>query len=178
MVEGDVTKKQTSSSFPVYAEGSEMFMRGLVLEGSAPDDVVVTTSVESNNGPISWTTTASAVTNAETGQCFQSFAHSRIKELLSFRDAAQLLGDDMNPYSPLSEPCYLNLALCAENEALVLALESQLVWPGLTSIVTPEDETCQAFEDTAVCYDDGMGGSDGEDGTYGGYGSNENDNDY
>ena len=111
-------------------------------------------------------------------ECMQSFAHAKISELMLFRDAAVKLGNAMDDYFPLysmqnvmpssesqsqraddgdtrhrvRREQSVNVAQLAEEEALELALEASVVWPGLTAMVTVKSETCAAAaEGVAVC---------------------------
>ena len=164
------TTTTTKSSFPVLADGSEVVMRGLLAhEGS--DGIEVATNADSVYGFMTWSTTSSV--DNQISHCYQSFAHTRVKELLQFRDAANLIGWDMAPFTPLTSECTYDLASCAESEAVSTALAGGLVWPGLTALVTLEDTNCQSFSNLPMCYDDGMGDTEYEGAHDGGEYSNE-----
>ena len=123
-------------------------------------------------------------------ECIQSFAHQKIAELLLFRDAARKLGTEMNDWYPLyalqngmasSEVSRVSGANTSgghmrrrqqeydmvgvvEEEALQLALEAAVVWPGLTAMVTVDSASCaQMFEEYPICFAGDGDGSDGED---------------
>lgn len=138
-------------------------MRGLVAH-EGREGIEVVTSADSVDGFMTWSTTSAVDT--QISHCYQSFAHSRVKELLQFRDAVILLGRDMEPFSPLTPEYYLftSLASCAESEAVSTALAGGLVWPGLTALVTLADTNCQSFGNIPICCDDGMGDMENEGG--------------
>ena len=109
-----------------------------------------------SEGPLTWTTNATkdpfdSAPEIETSRCFQSFAHSRVSELLHFRDVARLLGGDvLKPVVTLTKPCGKDklLADCIEEEALGLAIEANIVVRGLTALVTIEALDCdEAFKE-------------------------------
>ena len=123
-------------------------------------------------------------------ECIQSFAHQKIAELLLFRDAAKNLGTEMNDWYPLyalqngmasstvsrvsgantsgghmrRHQQEIDLVGVVEEEALQLALEAAVVWPGLTAMVTVDSASCaQLFEEYPICFagdGDGMSGED------------------
>mmetsp|Transcript_17404 Transcript_17404/g.36459 ORF Transcript_17404/g.36459 Transcript_17404/m.36459 type:complete len:178 (+) Transcript_17404:150-683(+) len=89
--------------------------------------------------------------------CFQSYAHSRISQLVRMREAAEFLGDDI-------VKSLLNLADsnckeeefsdCIKAEALDLAIEANVVAKGLTAMVTVNDDQCMDTDEAAeICVD-------------------------
>ena len=87
--------------------------------------------------------------------CLQSYAHSRITQLLHLRDAAQFASDELlNKLLSLRETCKTYMAECIEEEALPLALEANIVVKGLTAMVTIDEKSCVSFGDeTEICRD-------------------------
>jgi len=182
---------ETSRTFPLLANGNELVVRGLLLQSddtNNEDDnllqVITSANTRRDGGQRQhWNVTAKRVSslmshsnNITEGkgenslQCFQSYAHSRVTQLLHFRDAAKLMINDDNDDNDdmiidklvtLSKPCNNsnsnNLAECIENEALSLALKANLVIMGLTGMVTMDDENCLSNyvsgEETEICRD-------------------------
>lgn len=86
-------------------------------------------------------------------------------ELVDFRDAARSLGtDQMTEFAPFPvapEDLYTfdGLAAAAEKYATKIAVESSIVWPGLTALVTLESNECaDLLNNLEVCHGgDGYG---------------------
>jgi hypothetical protein len=153
---------ETQRFFPVLSEGSEIVVRGLLNNTDWETPLQATTTAVTSDGLATWTATAVQETFVPTvdlpsSLCFQSYAHSRITQLLHLRDAAKLLGDGViEPVVSLIKPCpkEKSLADCLEEEALSLALEANIVTRGLTGLLTVDDEGCLVFEEGAqVCLD-------------------------
>lgn len=137
------------------------------------------TSAESRTGPVSWSFevpirsdnggSSDIAQNPPTRdfnaplRCQQSFAHARISELMMYSEAAELLGTDLLEYLPaLTALCgeatsssYQAVRTCLKDAALALAVEFQLVWPGLTAMVTIENQACTDYSsvNTELCWD-------------------------
>jgi uncharacterized protein YegL len=157
--------QSTQSRFPVLADGSEIVVRGKIessltsvtREDETPKLHSVISAL-SAVGAQSWST-EHAIEPLQLalpiGECQQSFAQARILELLEYRDAERALGDELfgsNTRRVLSTSTF-------EEQAQELALEAGLVWPGLTAMVTIENDRCASVSE--VCYDgEGDGGSD------------------
>lgn len=168
---------QTRRSFPVLADGSEVVVRGLLTNHSSDSLNAVTTAV-TKDGEQTWTAVAEqdpfvTTPGLANSRCFQSYAHSRITQLMHWRDAAELLGDEvLEPVVFLVNPCAGKLVDCIEQEALSLAIKANVVAEGLTGMVTMDDDQCQTFEEeTEICLDGTSAFGDGapEEGDAGGY---------
>jgi hypothetical protein len=62
--------------------------------------------------------------------------------------------DILSELASLSEPCKTDLADCIEEEALLLALDANVVAQGLTGMVTVDKNKCLSFEgETEICRD-------------------------
>ena len=172
----------TNPTFPVLSAGSEITVRGLVERLSASangkNDIIKanTTGMTSGGFYKSWIATVSTSDRTQQQQqsdasspfssksrCYQSYAHSKVAELMQFRDAARVLGDDLKEYVGIE--CEGSLDACIEREALGVALEAGLVWPELTALVTVESDTCSAVnygDNVEICNDGTEGGDDDE----------------
>ncbi|CAB9520302.1 trypsin inhibitor heavy chain H4 [Seminavis robusta] len=156
----------TPREFPVLADGTEVVVRGLLSTDGATSlgeaSLRAVTTATSPEGSQSWTATAVAdpfvtSTGLPNSRCFQSYAHSRITQLLHLRDVALLLGDPVvEPVVSLTNPCNgtTSLADCIKEEALSLALKAQLVTRGLTGLVTIDENQCLVYnEEAEICLD-------------------------
>ena len=170
----------TQTNFPVFALGQEIAVRyqpaseeyfsGAIqvvanaIDGDGPRKWIYETKVDDPLSPMPYSR-----------ECAQSFAHKKISEVLDFREASAAIGSELDSYADAifgttvesSIGRSTNIAEEAKQYALDLALDAGLVWPGLTAMVTLENEECAAIfaEGNPVCEDGGsMGGSDGEDG--------------
>lgn len=154
---------ETPKLFPVLSGGTEVVVRGLLNHTSSARILRATTKAVSPNGQQSWFTDAVAdpfvATLGETrSRCFQSYAHSRITQLMRLRDVAVLLGDGVvEPILTLTQPCdreTTSFADCIKAEAISLSLKAQVVTTGLTGLVTIDDEMCVAIKEGAeICLD-------------------------
>jgi hypothetical protein len=159
---GDVsTHGETQNTFPLLAEGYEIVVRGLLDEDEVQEltsgFLRAVTTASMAEGTHEWWT-ATAVESLPTSEsmnslCFQSYAHSRITQLLRLREAAKFAGDDLiADLVSLSEICTTNLTYCMKEEALSLALDANVVVKGLTAMVTIDTEGCLSFEgETEIC---------------------------
>lgn len=155
----DVTSfGETQVDFPLLADGYEVVIRGLLSPHEGNTAMTATTTAVKNSGDSAWTTASSHVVTSEpSGICFQSYAHSRIDQLLRLRDVASLVSDEMlDKVARLTKPCNIdsdeNMAQCIEAEAVELALDSRVVVEGLTSMVTIDKDDCLNFEEeTEIC---------------------------
>jgi hypothetical protein len=89
------------------------------------------------------------------------------------RDATKFVGTDiLAELVSLSKPCEIDLADCIEEEALLLALDANVVAKGLTGMVTVDSAMCLSFieEETEICRDGMRADSYSDDN--GGYGNN------
>ncbi|KAL3942293.1 MAG: hypothetical protein SGBAC_003502 [Bacillariaceae sp.] len=174
----------TTSSFPVLAGGSELVIRGKVARLDLPTDssfLQTSISALSAVGNQNWSHqydlslpdidsgTPDGTGNVSppliVNDCEQAFAHARIEELLEYRNAERALGGDLTIGTASTAPSF-------EEQARNIAIEAQLVWPGLTALVTVENPDCQQLlpqteegNETPVCYS-GDGNNDGYDGGY------------
>mmetsp|Transcript_9497 Transcript_9497/g.20162 ORF Transcript_9497/g.20162 Transcript_9497/m.20162 type:complete len:697 (+) Transcript_9497:80-2170(+) len=175
---------QTQTSFPVFADGSEVFVRAKpkseeffqgslqivanAISSSGPQEWIYETSIDDTDHPL--------VMPFKNRECVQSFAHSKIVELLNFREAYASLGDELNEYAGLISGGDVDTAAAVGRAsdlasdikayAIDLALDAGLVWPGLTAMVTIENDACAAFfaDGNKICSDgdgDGHGDLDG-----------------
>ncbi len=141
---------ETQTSFPVLAAGSEIVVRGLLSStGESSQTTLLRAAVTgmSSSGENTWNSELQLV-QGDSGydrECYQSFAHAKITELWKYHDAAMSLGSELEGYITFSKTAKasnsrqnLNLVERIEAESLGLALESGLVWPGLTAMVTGE----------------------------------------
>jgi hypothetical protein len=165
----------TVSQFPVLADGSEIVVRGKIESSVVSSSVTrqqdnefpllrTMISALSAQGAQSWSTDfviEPMFLTTPVSECRQTFAQARILELLDYRDAERALGDELfgRKRRKLS-----TTASSLEEEAQELALDTGLVWPGLTAMVTVQSDTCTAASST-VCNDgegNGGGGSAGD----------------
>jgi hypothetical protein len=148
------------------SSGAFWTIMGVTAKGksSTPDFLnAVTTSTTMSDETKEWSATAvqDSSTSKAISLCFQSFAHSRITQLLRLHAAIKFLGKDFPSElaSISTEPCMMKLADCIKDEALLLAIAVNA--PGA---VTANDENCLSFEgETEICYDGTTtGGYDGD----------------
>lgn len=163
---------ETRSSFPVLASGSEVVVRGLLSTNSTMGQdasIRAITTANSHLGAQTWTAVGTvdplvSSIGLPNSRCFQSYAHSRITQLMHLRDVAILLGDGVvEPIVTLIQDCDRKehtFADCIKEEALGLALAAQLVTVGLTGMVTVDDDKCLPFEEGAEICLDGTAKSD------------------
>ena len=160
----------TQSSFSMLADGFEVVSRGLLDadERAGPqsaDFLKAVTSAMTTSGEMGWTALPTIVADESTeddfanSYCFQSYAHSRISQLLVIADASELVDDDVltdliNLVNPCETDKDTNLGDCIRQEALDLALKANVVVKGLTGMATVDDDSCQAFDpDAQICLD-------------------------
>ena len=137
---GDVSiQESTVAKFPVLASGSEIVVRGLVgspiMGGATLKSTIVANSAA---GPKEWSSEYQIIQDdALVSDCRASFAQARIMELLEYRDAERVLGNDLFGVSrSLTTTSF-------EDQARDIALNAHLVWPGLTALVSLENTACQ-----------------------------------
>jgi len=157
----DVISDYTVSSFPILATGSEIVVRGNLMDswsdaGSTSSGHILKSSVSATSsiGLMEWSTDHLILPdNRVSFDCRQSLAQARIMEILEYRDAEQSIGDDLLMGSTIMNPLMKNLSDTSsfEEEAQKIALEASLVWPGLTALVTIESSNCQQNKSN-VCY--------------------------
>ncbi|CAJ1935098.1 unnamed protein product [Cylindrotheca closterium] len=146
----------TASRFPVLASGSELVIRGKVARSELPTDsssfLQASISALSAIGNQDWShqydlslpnldNNDSASTNPPpliVNDCEQAFAHARIEELLDYRNAERVLGEDLT-----TSTANAGTTASFEEQARNIAIDAQLVWPGLTALVTVENPACQ-----------------------------------
>jgi len=149
----DGVSDATVSTFPVFAAGSDIILRGRMDSSTALDASRSLKSVVSANsaaGPMEWPLDHIVIpVNSVNSDCRQSFAQARIVELLEYRDAYRSIGDELLVGIPSRSAN--NPTLSFEEEARKIALDAGLVWPGLTALVTVENANCQQ-EKSDVCY--------------------------
>lgn len=151
-------QQQTQSNFPVLASGSEIVARVMMAEGDYSQGILeATTKAMTVTGETAWTATLDmeTVTPALDSECSVALALTRIDAIMQFREGALALGNDMNGYEPYAltgqTDSSADKAEEARLEALKIALDAAVVWPGLTAMVTKEGSQCAA--DTATCTD-------------------------
>lgn len=151
-----VVEESTVSQFSVLAAGSEIVVRGKMhsLSSTSPDATRTLRSIVSANsaaGPKEWPVDHVVVpgNSGTSSDCRQSFAQARIAELLEYRNAERSLGPEFLEASVTRSTASAELGF--EEQARKIALDAQLVWPGLTALVTIENDFCQQNE-TEVCY--------------------------
>lgn len=159
--------QETSPKFAVLPDGSEIVMRGrlapLNIElatqapTAAPPYFACITTGQTPLGPQSWLVEA-AIDPAWDGnvRCRQSFAHLLISELLDLRSAMSRVGvavlrDELPGYLQVCDD--VSMLACIRDVATALALEAQLVWPGLTALVTISDCFSKRQYGTDQCLD-------------------------
>jgi len=172
-------QSQTKNRWPVLAQGGELTSRVLLSRPATgtpggiidnPNDFIQASVIgNTHSGKVDWMTewNLASTTQPSSGEgCVKSFAHSKIEELIAFRDATKSLGSEMKDYAPNS--FYENneninqtdseiaefLIKTAESEAIALALEAGIVWSGLTAMVTNQNESCDAEKKNALICDD------------------------
>ncbi|KAG7351926.1 vault protein inter-alpha-trypsin domain containing protein [Nitzschia inconspicua] len=160
---GTRVKGQTIQSFPVLSDGKEVVVRGL-LENTrnttilGSDTLQATTIGFTNVGENIWQVKA---TTRDTSTCYQSYAHSRIDQLLRFRDVSELVGEkSLKRMVNLVTPCPEDKKLvdCIEEEATDLAIAANIVAQGITGMVTVDHDDCLSFEgETEICRDGTIG---------------------
>mmetsp|Transcript_29439 Transcript_29439/g.71051 ORF Transcript_29439/g.71051 Transcript_29439/m.71051 type:complete len:771 (-) Transcript_29439:139-2451(-) len=156
---------ETQVKYPLLADGYEVVIRGLLSEHEGDVEVTATTNATTNVGSSTWTAVASQDDAPKlSGICYQSYAHSRIDQLLRLRDVANLVSDEtLKKIARLTQHCKIdddnNMADCIEVEALRLAIDAGVVVEGLTSMVTIDEDECLSFEDeNEIC----VAGTNGE----------------
>jgi len=156
-------ESETQTSFPVLAAGAEIAVRGLLSSSEDSQSILrATTTAISAVGPNSWNTEVVLVPGGSvfSRECYQSFMHAKITELWNYHDAALSLGSELEDYIDFSRTqrqSNVDLVQRVEAEALSLALDAGLVWPGLTAMVTG-DPTCPPGADDysdneELCFD-------------------------
>jgi len=157
---------ETQHSFALLSNGYETVVRGLLGNYSTPQEednsLRAVTTAATADGIKKWSAMANQLkpsSSSSTGSlCFQSYAHSRITELLRLRDAANIVpASILTDLVSLTKPCEIvvgerDFADCIEDEALSLAIEAKVVVMGLTAMVTIDDEQCLSFRnETEIC---------------------------
>ena len=171
-------QSQTQTNFPVFANGSEIAIRAQpTSEEYFSGMVQVAANATSSDGPREWiyeTEIADlpSLTPAYDRECIQSFAHMKISEVLDFVEARTAIGSELDSYADAilggsAGEKSSDLAEDAKQYAIDLALAAKLIWPGLTAMVTIENEECATIfaEDNPVCEkgggSSGLGGDEG-----------------
>mmetsp|Transcript_17403 Transcript_17403/g.36455 ORF Transcript_17403/g.36455 Transcript_17403/m.36455 type:complete len:828 (+) Transcript_17403:125-2608(+) len=153
---------ETKKMYPLLAEGYEVVIRGLIglphaRDANAPIKAITTAATMDNIQNWEVSTVVDLDDPVKSSLCFQSYAHSRISQLVRMREAAEFLGDDI-------VKSLLNLADsnckeeefsdCIKAEALDLAIEANVVAKGLTAMVTVNDDQCMDTDEAAeICVD-------------------------
>lgn len=158
----------TQSTFPIFAGGSEITVRarpssGVYFNG----DVTVTTTAVTSDGPRQWSQytrieSPSFTTNPFDRECTQSFAHAKISEILAFAEAMESLGSELYGYVEqivgygigisVNRASEMEIISSIKGYAFDLAIEAGLVWPGLTAMVTLENDNCELSEND-ICFE-------------------------
>lgn len=157
---------ETQSSFAVLSRGSELVVRGVIDLDSMGSTVRALATANSREGQISWAFEAEIDSLHQKGDtedefvrshCHQSFAHARIAELMTYNEAANVLDRDLLDYVPsLADLCgpSENIHKCLHDAALELAIRYQVMWPGLTAMVTIENDICRdSMTPIDVCWE-------------------------
>lgn len=169
----------TQTAFPVFNDGNEIAIRAKpTSEEYFSGTVQVVANAIGGDGPREWIYETEVLDPLSpmpySRECMQSFAHTKISEALDFSEASASIGSELDSYADSifgvntekSVGRSTNLADDAKQYALGLALDAGLVWPGLTAMVTLENEECAAIfaEGNPVCENGGsMGGVEDED---------------
>ena len=167
---------ETQRTFPLLADGYEIVVRGLLDSEEQAKDLTLdflhaVTTASTGEGRNKWETVAVESlkpSESKNSLCYQSYAHSRITQLLRLRGAAKFASDELlGGLVSLSKDCKTDMAECITEEALSLALEANVVVKDLTAMVTIDEEGCLSFEDESEICRDGTtsyGGDESEDG--------------
>jgi len=172
-------QSKTQTSFPVFADGNEISVRARpTSEDYFAGTIQVVANAISGNGPREWIYEADIVDSLSplpyNRECIQSFAHTKIKEVIDFKEASAALGSELTSYADLifggDVDAVAGRASDLEDDAkqyaLDLVLEAGLIWPGLTAMVSVENEQCAAIfaEGNPICDEGGGLGVQDEDG--------------
>jgi von Willebrand factor type A domain/Vault protein inter-alpha-trypsin domain len=156
----------SNETFAILSQGYEIVLRGLLHPNDAQqvDSLRILTAGSTADGIIKWNATASQYTlslptEGKNSRCFQSYAHSRIAQLMRYQGLVGLVPDEiLLDVIQSAENCTKSdtaLADCIEQEALSLALEGNIVAKGLTGMTTVDDESCLPKNDidVGICRD-------------------------
>lgn len=152
--EGVKAVGETDTYFPLLAAGYEVVIRGLIEGDLDPATFKTVTSASTLQDVQNWVTIA---TDSRTGECFSSYAHARVNQLVRLRDAANFLDDKIIKSLVRLKETNCNekeFVTCIEKEATQLALDANIVAKGLTAMVTVDSDECMKIDDSAeVCMD-------------------------
>jgi len=159
----------TLSTFSVLAAGSEIVVRGRMDSSAAPNNSTRSlksiVSATSAIGLQEWPIDNIVIPENSAGNCRQSYAQARIMELLEYRDANQTLGGELFSTAVSRGAFEVGATNPAdesfEEQARKIALDAQLVWPGLTALITVENTNCQ-LNNSDVCFSGSGGGFDAD----------------
>mmetsp|Transcript_30061 Transcript_30061/g.55210 ORF Transcript_30061/g.55210 Transcript_30061/m.55210 type:complete len:677 (-) Transcript_30061:45-2075(-) len=185
LFQGRQVQQQTKTKFPILAGGSEVAVRARIPLAdrrlrslSASTLRAVTSASAYSDGATaqkSWTAlldlSATNVPWLPRGDCTKAFAHGKISELLNLRSAASALGNALwaEAETMLAGATNASRRLSgksiedqAKDEALRLAIEAQLVWPGLTAMIAVQGSGCSnaTAETCAAENSSGRGGAE------------------
>jgi len=173
-----VVSDSTALAFPVLAAGSEIVVRGKIDLSSNNNNnstriLKSVVSAKSATGAREWPIDhlyVPADDGTSNGNCQQSYAQARILELLEYRDANRTLRGELfaAPAAAVSRGAFEAGAATNpaegetfEEQARKIALDANLVWPGLTALITVENANCR-LNNSDVCYS-GTEGDTGPD---------------
>eukprot|EP00929_Paragymnodinium_shiwhaense_P070379 TRINITY_DN35648_c0_g1_i1.p1 TRINITY_DN35648_c0_g1~~TRINITY_DN35648_c0_g1_i1.p1 ORF type:complete len:714 (-),score=102.19 TRINITY_DN35648_c0_g1_i1:88-2229(-) len=162
--EGVQVERQTQVQFPVLPGGSELAIRAQLSENGrrlrSNNEITlraVTNAKAYSNGATidkSWNAQidlrGDETPSLPRGSCNRAFAHEKIAQLLELETVASAFGNDLadeadSILAGAGADRRLNSASIqqrAKAEALRLALEADLVWPGLTGMIAVQGNGC------------------------------------
>jgi len=130
--------QKTRSQFPLLAQGSEIVVRGLIADLGGSDSLTVSTNASltvstnakctvgsCNYGVTRKLAAANSLLSPQVGR--RSLSLDRIAEMMD--DYAAELSD--------------SIAAATKEAAVALALQTGVLWPGLTSLVITESSSCR-----------------------------------
>lgn len=125
--------QQTRSRFPLLARGSEIVVRGVIADLGGSDSLTVSTNARCKAGSCNYAVTRKLTASnpplsPQVGR--RSFSLGRIAEMMDDHAAELSSG-------------YNNIAAATKDAALALALQTGVLWPGLTSLVITESSSCR-----------------------------------
>jgi uncharacterized protein YegL len=157
----------TLSTFSVLAAGSEIVVRGRMESSAAPNNSTRSlkslVSATSAIGLQEWAIDNIVIPENSAGNCRQSYAQARIMELLEYRDANRTLGGELFATAVSRGAFEVGADESFQEQARQIALDAQLVWPGLTALITVENANCQ-INNSDVCFSGSDGGFDADRG--------------
>ncbi len=158
--------------FAIY-QGYEVVIRGLIdlpqaRDVNTPIKAITTAATMDNIQNWEVSTVVDLSDPAKSSLCYQSYAHSRITQLVRMQEAAEFLGNDIvkSLVTLVNSNCKEEeFSDCIKDEALDLAIKANVVAKGLTAMVTVDDDQCMDIDEAAEICVDGTT-SDGNEKSY------------